>query len=170
MCIRRNFSFCVLSPTEVAQEFCDNTGSHPTPLHLWQQISLQLAKRSFSRVLLHSNACIRVRGMEGVLRKGYLLAGLWTIYHLQLFHAPFFSMLQLLIWMFEELAAVTACCFVHFIFFFKAYWCQKRQLERVTLYWGTGMNLPQLVKNPQMKGYKNNVVIDKKHSNNDLTI
>lgn len=40
----------------------------------------------------------------------------------------------------------------------------------MNLYWGTGMNLPQHLKNPQMKGYKSNVVIDKKHSNNDLTI
>lgn len=32
-------------------------------------------------------------------------------------HAPFFSMLQLLIWMFEELAAVTACylCILFFL-------------------------------------------------------
>lgn len=32
-------------------------------------------------------------------------------------HAPFFSMLSLLIWTFEELAAVTACCLC--IFFLK---------------------------------------------------
>lgn len=38
------------------------------------------------------------------------------------------------------------------------------------LYWGTGMNLPQLLTNPQVKGYKHNVVVDKKHSNHDLTI
>ena len=40
----------------------------------------------------------------------------------------------------------------------------------MNLYWGTGMNLPQHLKNPQMKGYKSNMVRDKKHSNNDLTI
>lgn len=38
------------------------------------------------------------------------------------------------------------------------------------MYWGTGMNLLQHLKNLQMKGYENNVVIDKRHSNNDLTI
>lgn len=32
------------------------------------------------------------------------------------------------------------------------------------------MNLLQHLKNLQMKGYENNVVIDKRHSNNDLTI
>lgn len=31
MCIRRNFSFCVLSPTEVAKECCD-TQVHILPL------------------------------------------------------------------------------------------------------------------------------------------
>lgn len=37
-------------------------------------------------------------------------------------------------------------------------------------YRGTGMNLPQHLKDPQMKGYENNGVTDMKHSNNDLTI
>lgn len=32
------------------------------------------------------------------------------------------------------------------------------------------MNSLQHLKNPQMKGHKNKVVIDKRHSNNDLTI
>lgn len=32
------------------------------------------------------------------------------------------------------------------------------------------MNLLQHLKNPQMKGCKNNMVMDKRHSNNDLTI
>lgn len=38
------------------------------------------------------------------------------------------------------------------------------------MYWGTGMNHLQHLKNPQMKGYKNKVVIDKRHSNSHLTI
>lgn len=32
MCIRRNFSFCVLSPTEVAKELCDDMQVHILPL------------------------------------------------------------------------------------------------------------------------------------------
>lgn len=49
MCIRRNSSFCVLSPNKVAKKRFYYTGSHPTPFFAltWQQISLQLAKRSF---------------------------------------------------------------------------------------------------------------------------
>lgn len=57
MCIRRNFSFCVLSPTEVAKELCDDIQVHnPTPLHLWQQISLQLAggvSKGLCYILMH---------------------------------------------------------------------------------------------------------------------
>lgn len=68
MCIHRSFSFIFLSPAEVAEELWF-LGSRPTPLYLWQQISLQLAKRSFCRVLLHSDACTWVGRMEGVLRK-----------------------------------------------------------------------------------------------------
>lgn len=62
------FFLYFLSPAEVAEELWF-PGSRPTPLHLWQQISLQLAKRSFCRVLLQSNACTWVGGMEGMLRK-----------------------------------------------------------------------------------------------------
>lgn len=87
MCIRRSFSFYFLSPAEVAEELWFS-GSRPTPLHLWQQISLQLAKRSFCRVLLHSNACTCVEGMRECSERS-ILAGLWTICHLQLLTCTF---------------------------------------------------------------------------------
>lgn len=38
-----------------------------------------------------------------------------------------------------------------------------------TFVWGTEMNRLQHLKNPQMKGYKNKVVVDKRHSNSHLT-
>lgn len=53
MCMRRNFSFCVLSPNEVSKtekkKKKNFTGSHPAPFFalVWQQKSLQLAKRCF---------------------------------------------------------------------------------------------------------------------------
>lgn len=58
--------------------------------------------------------------MEGMLRKeSYFMldSGPYTISGS--LHTPFFSMLQLLIWTFEELAAVTACCLCIFLIFFK---------------------------------------------------
>lgn len=84
-------------------------------------------------------------------------------------HTPFFSMLQLLIWTFEELAAVTACCLCIFKFFLSIMVLEKaaRGSESVLGY----RNEPSITsKNTQMKGYKIKVIIDKKHSNNDLTI
>lgn len=61
MCMRRNFSFCVLSPNKVSKKPKKKifTGSHPAPFFalVWQQKSLQLAKRcfleGFSYIVMH---------------------------------------------------------------------------------------------------------------------
>lgn len=110
-----------------------------------------------------------VRGTEGMLRKAFVVLDSGPCHHLQLFTPlPFFSMLQLLIWTFEELAAVTAC-YLCILFFLSILVLKKAARESESVLGYRNRQLQHL-KNPQMKGYKSNVVIDKKHSNNDLTI
>lgn len=76
MCIRRNFSFCVLSPTEVAKEFCD-IQVHILPLCTCGNREvcswLRGVSRGFRYILMH----VFGSGMEGVLRKGWVSR--WTL-------------------------------------------------------------------------------------------
>lgn len=89
MCIRRNFSFCVLSPTEVAKEFCD-IQVHILPLCTCGNREvcswLRGVSRGFRYILMH----VFGSGMERECseRDGFH-AGLWTVCRLQLFPRTF---------------------------------------------------------------------------------
>lgn len=88
MCIRRNFSFCVLSPTEVAKEFCDMQ-VHILPLCTCGNREVCSWLRGVSRGFATFSCMCSGRGWRECSERDGFHAGLWTVRHLQLFTRTF---------------------------------------------------------------------------------